>query len=87
VVCFVLFQEICLYIFSLHKMMGCVMDFFFLPLLKKENFKVNDEMKNCEGFLCNGLCIKIRIFWGGDGGEIVCFLMGEESEDLFFVWL
>jgi len=41
--------------------------FFFLPLLKKENFKVNDEMKNCEGFLCNGLCIKIRIFWGGDG--------------------
>jgi len=43
VVCFVLFQEICLYIFSLHKMMmGCVMD-FFLPLLKKENFKVNEK--------------------------------------------
>jgi len=39
----VLFQEICLYILSLHKMMmGCVMD-FFLPLLKKENFKVNEK--------------------------------------------
>jgi len=48
--------------------------FFFLPLLKKENFKVNDEMKNCEGFLCNGLCIKIRIFWGGDGVKSCVFL-------------
>jgi len=45
-------------------MMGCVMDFFFLPLLKKENFKV----------LCNGLCIKIRIFWGGDGVKSCVFL-------------